>query len=169
LAFITTAAEAPSENWLFAGGDDAALDRRLDLRYALVGGVAANALVLVVQHFLDGFHAGGLVDQLGLDHDRDDLVLRLAGIARGGGTQHAGHAVAVLRLATYLVALGDHLGGLQHVPVDLGLLGLEVGVAVHVLVHLVLHARNRLHTASSKDVGFTRDDALRRHRDGLQA
>jgi hypothetical protein len=42
-------------------------------------------------------------------------------------------------------------------------------VGDHVLVGLVLHARDRLDAAGDDDVVFARDDALRCHRDRLQA
>ena len=37
-----------------------------------------------------------------------------------------------------------------------------------VLVHLLLHQRDRLHAAGDEDVALAGDDALRGERDGLQ-
>ena len=47
--------------------------------------------------------------------------LNLPASERGAGLLLAGCAVFVHALAPDAVALGDLLGGLQHVPVDLGL------------------------------------------------
>src|SRR3989449_10575889 len=103
-----------------AGGDAAALDRRLDLRYAFVGGVGPDALVFGGGHLAHRLGAGILVDQLHLGGDRRDLVLELAFGARLGRALLALHAEAVLLLARDLVAPRDVLGGLQHRPVEIG-------------------------------------------------
>src|SRR5439155_25921930 len=79
-----------------AGGDDTALDRRLDLRHALVGGIGADALVLGGDGFAHRLVARVLVDYLLLHSDRRDLVLDLALRARLGRAALALHAVAVL-------------------------------------------------------------------------
>src|SRR5438045_446890 len=61
-----------------ARGDDTALDRRLDLRHALVGGIGADALVLGGDGLAHRLVARVLVDHLLLHRDRRDLVLELA-------------------------------------------------------------------------------------------
>ena len=66
------------------------------------------------------------------------------------------------------VASRDGLGGLQHRPVDLGLVRDEPRVAPHVLVLLVLHAGDRLDAAGDDDVGFAGHDPLRREHNRLQ-
>ena len=76
---------------------------------------------------------------------------------------------AVHALAVDLVALGHLLGGLQHVPVDLGLVLHQPGIGHHVGVHFLLHARDAFNTTGHVDVALARNDALRGQRDGLQA
>src|SRR5438445_10709 len=104
-----------------AGGDAAALDRRLDLRYAFVGGVRPDAFVLGGRPLAHRLGAGILVDQLHLGGDRHDLVLEPARRARLCRAPLALHAEAVLLLARDLVAPRDVLRGLQHRPAALGL------------------------------------------------
>jgi hypothetical protein len=81
----------------------------------------------------------------------------------------AAGTVVVHAILGHVVALGHVLGRLQHVPVDLGLGLHQRRVHQHVLVGLVLHATDAFHTARHVHVAFARDDALRRHGDGLQA
>ena len=115
-----------------------------------------------------GHHAHDLVDHTGLHRDGGDLVIELASSLGGTGFLLAGRAVFVHGFAADVVALGHLLGGLQHVPVDLGLLFVERGVHQHVLVHLLLHTRNAFHTTGNIHVAFTGDDTLRSQRNGLQ-
>src|SRR5688572_25553856 len=152
-----------------AGGDAAALDRRLDLRHAFVGGVGANSLVLRRDDFLRRLVAGVLVDHLHLGGDRHDLVLELALGACLGRAVLALHAELVLLLARDFVAARHILGGLQHRPVGLRLVAVQPLVLEVVLVHLVLHQRDRLDAAGDEDLAFAGDDALRGERDCLQA
>jgi hypothetical protein len=77
-------------------------------------------------------------------------------------------AEAVHALLADAVALGHLLGGLHHVPVDLGLLGVERRVLEHVQVHLVLHAGDALDAAGHVDLALAGHDALCRQCDRLQ-
>src|SRR5207237_8452755 len=152
-----------------AGVDDAAVERRLDLRDALVGGVGADAFVLRYGDVLRRLRAARLVDDLHRRLHGDDLFVELAGGARGGGTLLAAYAVLILPLARDVVLLRDVLGRLQHRPVQLRLVRVDPRPVQHVLVHLVLDARDRFHAAGRVDVAFAGDDALRRDGDRLQA
>src|SRR4051812_26442707 len=151
-----------------ARGDAAAFDRGLDLRHALVGGIGADALVLGRGHFVDRILAGRLVDHLHLGGDGHDLVLELAGGACFRRALLALHAVPVLVFARDLVAARHVLGGLQHRPVDLAVMPVQPLVLEMVLVHLVLHQRDRFHAARDVDPALASEDALRRERDRLQ-
>ncbi len=141
---------------------------RADVADALVGGARADALVVADRHFLAAQAERG-VGNAGGDGAGHDLVLEQAGLQRGGGLLLAGSAVLVHAFARDVVALGHLLGGLQHVPVDLGLVLDQPGVGDHVAVHLLLHAGDALDATADEDVALAGDDALRRQRDGLQA
>ncbi len=110
-----------------------------------------------------------VIGHAGRDGDRHHLRVEPARLLGGAGLLLAFGAVAVHALARDPVALGHLLGGLQHRPVDLGLVLHEPAVGQHVLVGLVLHARDALDATGHVDVGLAGDDALRGHRDGLQA
>src|SRR5947208_1242616 len=149
--------------------DAAAFDRGLDLRYAFVGGVGPDAFVLGDGDFSQCLVAGVLVEHLHLGGDRHDLVLELAFGARFRRAVLALHAVLVLLLARNLVAARDVLGGLQHRPVGLGLVAMKPLVLEVVLVHLVLHHRDRLDAAGHEHLAFAGEHALACERDRLQA
>jgi hypothetical protein len=151
-----------------AGRDQAAGNGRADAADAFLGGAGADAFVVLDRDFL-GAQAHHRVGHAGQHGDRCDLVLEAAGFQRGGGLLLAGCAVLVHGVAADVVALGDLLGRLQHVPVDLGLVLHEPGVGQHVLVGFVLHARDALDAAGHVHLAFARDDALRGGGDGLQA
>jgi hypothetical protein len=119
--------------------------------------------------FLHRLGAGVLVHHLHLGGDRRDLVLELALGARLGGLLLAARAVLVLLFARDAVLLRHVLGGLQHRPIGLGRVAVQPLVLEVVLVHLVLHQRDRLDAAGDVDLALARQDALARHRDGLQA
>ena len=139
------------------------------MRDALIGGVTPDAFIAIEGHVLDGFNASLLVDGLHRDRDRNDLVAGMAGCGRCRGTQLALNAIVILGLTPDVVALGDHFGGLQHRPVDLGLVDLEPAVD-HVLgVHVVLDHRDRLDAAGDIHIAFTCHDPLRTERNRLKS
>ena len=152
-----------------ARGDDSAGKRGIDLRHAFVGRVGADALVGGDRHFLGEEPPRILVGHAHESRHGHDLVVELAGRQRRGGALLAARAVFVLLFARDVVALGDGFRGLQHAPVDLGLVLREPALGEHVVVHLVLHARDRFHAARHHHVALARGDALRGERDRLQA
>jgi len=77
--------------------------------------------------------------------------------------------VFVHGLPTDAVALGHLLGRLQHAPINGGLLAQKFRVLNHVLIDLLLHARDALDATGHIHMALTGNDALRRQRDGLQA
>ena len=64
--------------------------------------------------------AGFLVRDAHLGRDRDDLGIEATCGLRGGGARCDLQRIFVLRLAADAVALGDHLGGVEHRHVDVG-------------------------------------------------
>src|ERR1700676_4680443 len=83
--------------------------------------------------------------------------------------QLAADSVFILSLFGYVVALGDLFGGLQHVPVQGGLVLVQPWIAAHMRIHLVLHARKALHAPGDDHHGALGHDPLRRERDRLQS
>eukprot|EP01136_Pigoraptor_vietnamica_P026122 Opistho-1_new@80828 len=131
-------------------------------------GAFADAFVLAHRDLL-GAQAHDRVGHAGGDGDGGDFGLKQTGGQGRAGALLALCAVLVHRVAANAVALGHLLGGLQHVPVDLGLFLGQVEVAQHVGVHFLLHAGDAFHAPSHIDLALAGDDALRGHRDGLQA
>src|SRR6185369_564840 len=129
-----------------ARADHAAGNRGADVLDGVVGGARAQAFVLRHRDLLAA-QAHDRVGDAGGHGDGNDLVLELAGFLRGDRLLLAGRAVLVHALAADAVALGNGFGGLQHRPVDLGLVLLEPAVHEHVHVHLLLHAGDALHAA----------------------
>ena len=151
-----------------AGRHDAARDGRLDLRDRLDGGVGTDPLVDGQRHLARRETARLFVGDAGQRGERDDLVGELPGCLRRSGSLLAARTVLVHRVAADVVALGHLLGGLQHAPVDLGLVLDEPGVVEHVLVQLLLHAGDRLDAARHHHRHGIDDHALRGDGDGLQ-
>ena len=151
-SLITTHADAPSENWLaLPAAIDAARQRGLDLRDAVVGRVGANAFVGGDRHFLredarptpcrrrpSSPSSARSRRRSGPPPRRRR---RAAGSARR--TRPAARARCRSACATFSAVS-------QHRPVDLGLVLGEPRVAQHVLVRLVLHARDRLDAAGDE-------------------
>ncbi len=79
-----------------------------------------------------------------------------AGFERRGGALLALRAIAIHAFAVDLVAFGYLLGGLQHVPVDLGLVLDQPRVLEHVAIGLVLHARDAFDAAGDQHLGTRR-------------
>ena len=97
--------------------------------------------------------------------------LNLPAACGGRGALLAAHAVLVLRLARDVVALGHGLGGLQHGPVDLGLVLLQPRRSTQHVAGWSRSARRRCDSTPPATITGTSsdDDALRGHGDGLQA
>ena len=88
---------------------------------------------------------------------------------RGRGLLLTAGTISVHALTRDAVALGHLFGGLQHVPVDLGLVLGQPAVGQHVGVHFLLHAGDAFNTTGHVNVGLAGDDPLRGQRNGLQA
>ena len=142
--------------------------RRTQATDGFHGGAFAQAFVHAQSHLLGG-HAHDLVDHALRDGDGGDFVVEQTGGLRGAGLLLAGRAIRVHHIAADLVALGHLLGGLQHVPVNLGLHLGQCQVLQHVGVGLLLHARDAFHATGHIHLAFARDDALRSQSNGLQA
>ena len=151
-----------------SGGHQAAGNGRAQAVYALKSGASAYAFVVAHGHFA-GDHAGLFVDHTHGHGDRCNLVSEAPGLQRGAGFLLAARAVDVHGFAADLVALGDLFSGLQHVPVHLRLVLHQPGVGGHVLVSLVLHARDRLHAPGHIHIALVGHHPLRGQRNGLQA
>ena len=136
--------------------------------YAFKGGASAYAFVVAHGHFA-GDHTGLLVDHTHGHGNRRNLVGEAPSLQRGAGFLLALCTVNVHGFAADLVARGDLFSGLQHVPVHLRLVLHQPGVGGHVLVDLVLHARDRLHAAGHIHIALVGHHPLRGQRDGLQA
>ena len=134
---------------------------------ALFGGAVTQALVSADRD-LFGHHAHDLVNHASLHRDGCNFIVELASSLGRTGFLLAGRTVLVHDVTTDVVALGHLLGGLQHVPVNLGLLFVERGVHQHVLVHFLLHTRDALHATGHIHIAFTCDNPLRRQCNGLQ-
>ena len=128
----------------------------------------ARAFVLAHGDLL-GDQAQRLVGHTGRHGDGGDFGIEQASGLGCASLLLAGGAVFVHGFTANVVALGHLLGGLQHAPVDLGLLLGQGQVLDHVQVHLLLHAGDALNATSHKHIGLARDDALRCHGNGLQA
>ena len=124
--------------------DHAPRERRLDPGKPFVGRVAADALV----RRDDGLAACSSPDVL-----VHVPIVTVIGTISASNLPAAAAAAArcwlctpysILPLAGDAVALRDILGGLQHRPVDLGLVLGEPALVNHVLVRFVLHAGDRL-------------------------
>ncbi len=89
-------------------------------------------------------------------------------MGRRGRTQLTLHAVLILQLPRNAVALGHVFRGLQHVPIDLGLVLDQPALLQHAHIGLVLDAGNGFQAAGRVNLALTGDDSLRRERDGLQ-
>ena len=135
---------------------------------AVIGGAGADALVIADGDLL-GHQAHNLVGHAHGDGDGGDLGLEQTGFECGAGALLAGGTVFVHGFAADVVALGHVLGGLQHVPVDFGLVLDQPGVGHHVGVHFLLHTRNGFHTTGYINIALIGDDALCRGCNGLQA
>jgi hypothetical protein len=144
LASITTTAAAPSESWLAL--------HRLERREAFHRGVGTVALVLVDDIVDDLFFLRLLVDDLHLGLHRDDLVLELAGLLRGGHAALRLQRVLVLVFARHLVALGHDVGGVDHRHVDRRGDLQQLGIVVLACAATAGEA-DRLHAASHDHVG----------------
>src|SRR6185503_12792212 len=82
-----------------AGGNHAAVDRRLDLRHALERRVRTNPFVLAYGDLARRLRAALLVDHLHRRRHRHDLVVEPAGVARRRGALLAADAVLVLLIS----------------------------------------------------------------------
>ena len=127
---------------------------RLPSSLVSVTGFGALFVGLLVDHFLDR-------------RQRHDLVVEAPRLLRGRGAALALQREGVLHLARDAVALRDDVGGLDHRHPHLGLMLLEP-----ILVDgrtLVRDQAAAFEAAGDDRVCFAGHDALRRHRDGLQA
>ena len=178
LASITTQADAPSANcealpavmylpWLDLL---AAAEHRLQRLEAFQRRVGAIAFVAIDGDVDDALLARRLVELLHLGVERNDLVLELAGLLRGGGAALAFQRIFVLALARDLVALGDDLGGLDHRhPQSSGLTCIRCSSVMFLVFMPPICTSEMDSTPEPIATGAFGHDLLRRHGDGLQA
>src|ERR1700737_1764155 len=141
---------------------------RLELGEAFHGRVRPVALVLVDDVVDDAFRLGRLVDHLHLGLHRDDFVLELVGLLRGGHAALRFQRVLVLVFAADLVTLRDDIGGIDHRHEDVGRRLEQIRID-RSLGRAPAGDRDTLHAAGNDAVGAVRADAVGGHRDGLQS
>ena len=153
-----------------AGGDRAVLlEGRLELGHRIERRAMARIFVI----------GDDDVALAGLDGDRDDLVLELAGLLRGLGLVLRGDRELVLLRAGDLILLGDVLGGVAHVVAVEGVpqAVLDHGVDEFERAHLdaaaqILGVRGHAHgflAAGDDDFGIAVEQRLIAERDRAQA
>src|SRR6185437_13125208 len=152
-----------------AGGDVFTRDlHRLELGEAFHRRVGTVALIARDDVVDDALRLRRLVDDLHPGLHRDDLVLELVGLLCGGHAALRLQRILVLIVAAELVALGDDVGGIDHRHVDVGRVFQKLGV-LRLLRDAADRRRNAFDAAGDDAVGAVGTDAVRRHRNGLQA